>query len=142
MKSIFYEQKPRKRGINSERERFGNITNTLSSNNTIKYKWRISKKVRSRTGVVELGQKLGESRLRWWGHIIRREESYVGRRMRNLVVGRRRRGRPKRRWQGCIDDDLRAIARKEEDALDRKNGEGLSAPATRTNENEAVEDDC
>ena len=35
-------------------------------------------------------------------------------------VGRRRRGRPKRSWQDCIDDDLRAIARKEEEALDRK----------------------
>ena len=40
--------------------------------------------------------------------------------MRNLVVGRRRRGRPKRIWQDCIEDDLKAIARKEEDALDRK----------------------
>ena len=76
--------------------------------------------MRSRTGVVELGQKLREMRLRWLGHIIRRKESYVGRRMRNLVVGKRRRGRPKRRWQDCIDDDLKAIARKEEDALDRK----------------------
>ena len=81
-----------------------------------------NEEVRSRTGVVELGQKLRETRLRWLGHIIRREESYVGRRMRNLVVGRRRkrRRRPKRRWQDCIDDDLRVIARKEEDALDRK----------------------
>ena len=79
-----------------------------------------NEEVRSRTGVVELGQKLRETRLRWLGHIIRREESYVGRRMRTLVVGRRRRGRPKRRWQDCIDDDLRAIARKEKDALDRK----------------------
>ena len=76
--------------------------------------------MRSRTGVVELGQKLGETRLRWLGHIIKREESYIGRRMRNLVVGRRKRGRSRRRWQDRTDDDLRAIARKEEDVLDRK----------------------
>ena len=44
-----------------------------------------SKEVRSRTGVVELGQKLRETRLRWLCHLMRREESYVGRRMRNLV---------------------------------------------------------
>ena len=99
-----------------------------------------NKEVRTRTGVVELGQKFREMRLRRPGHIIR-EESYVGRRMRNLVVGRRRRGRPKRRWQDCINNDLRAIARKEEDALERKNGEGLSAPAIPTNGNEAIEED-
>ena len=40
--------------------------------------------------------------------------------MRNLIMGRRRRGRPERRWQDYIDDDMGAIARKEEDALDRK----------------------
>ena len=50
-----------------------------------------NEEVRSRTGVVEQGQKLGETRLRWLGHITKREGSYVGRRMRNLVVGRRRR---------------------------------------------------
>ena len=77
-----------------------------------------NEEMRSRTGVVELGQKLRETRLRWLCHIMRREESCVGRRMRNLVVDRRRR-RPKRRWQDCVDDDLRVIARKEEDALDR-----------------------
>ena len=78
-----------------------------------------NEEVRSRTGVVKLGQKLRETRLRWLGHITRREEPYVGRRMRNLVVGRRRR-RPKRRWQGCVDDDLRAIERKVEDVLDKQ----------------------
>ena len=79
-----------------------------------------NEEVRSRAGTVKLGQQLREMRLRRLGHIIRRGRSYVGRRMRSLVVGRRRKGRPKRRWQDFIDDDLRAIARKEEDALDRK----------------------
>ena len=58
--------------------------------------------------------------MRWLGHITRREETYVGKRMRQMVVGRRKRGRPKRRWQDCIDDDLKGLGVREEDALDRR----------------------
>ena len=48
------------------------------------------------------------------------EETYVGKRMRQMVVGKRKRGRPKRRWQDCIDDDLKGLGVREEDALDRR----------------------
>ena len=107
-----------------DQQDFSNLESLFQNPSSLNYINSIARlrneEVRSRTGVVELGQKLRGTRLRWLGHIMRREESYAGRRMRNLVVGRRRRGRPKRRWQDCIDDDLRVIARKEEDALGRK----------------------
>ena len=39
-----------------------------------------------------------ERRLKWYGHVMRREEHYVGRRALVMKVhGRRKRGRPKRR---------------------------------------------
>ena len=50
-----------------------------------------------------------ESRLRWYGHVMRRDEQYVGRRIMEMdVQGRRKRGRPKQRWKDCIEVDLRS----------------------------------
>ena len=40
-----------------------------------------------------------ESRLTWYGHVLRREGEYVGKRVMVIEVpGKRRRGRPKRMW--------------------------------------------
>ena len=69
-------------------------------------------------GVDELGGKLRETRLRWLGHVVRREKSYVGR-MQKFVVGRRRRGRPRRCWEDSIKEDLKRVGMKESGALDR-----------------------
>ena len=47
----------------------------------------------------EISKKVQESRLKWYGHVLRREDEYVGKRVMGMEVpGKRRRGRPKRRW--------------------------------------------
>ena len=44
----------------------------------------------------EIAKKVQERRVKWYGHVIRREEHYVGRRAMELEgQGRRKRGRPK-----------------------------------------------
>ena len=43
--------------------------------------------IKKTMGVDELGGKLREMRLRWLGHVVRREESYVERKLRKFVVG-------------------------------------------------------
>ena len=53
--------------------------------------------IRTTLEVGELSGKLREIRLRWYGHVLRRDEEYVGQRPRRMVVGTRGRGRPKRR---------------------------------------------
>ncbi len=54
----------------------------------------------------EISRKVQESRLMWYGHVLRREE-YVGKRVMVMEVpGKRRRGRPKRRWLDNIKNDL------------------------------------
>ena len=58
-----------------------------------------NERIRGTTKVGEITKKVQERRLKWYGHVMRREEHYVGRRaMVMKVQGRRKRGRPKRRW--------------------------------------------
>ena len=48
-----------------------------------------------------------ESSLKWYGHVLRREDEYVGKRVMVMEVpAKRRRGRPKRRWLDGIMNDL------------------------------------
>ena len=50
----------------------------------------------------EMSKKVQESRLKWYGHVLRREDEYVGKRVMAMEVpGKRRRGRPKQRRDGC-----------------------------------------
>ena len=76
--------------------------------------------IRGTAHVRRLGEKQREQRLRWFGHVMRRGESYVGRRVldRN-VPGRRKRGRPKRRYMDAVNEDLKAKGLRVADALDR-----------------------
>ena len=61
-----------------------------------------------------------EARLRWFGHVQRRDKSYIGRRMMKMVLtGKRRKGRPKRRLMDGVRNDMQVAGVKEEDASDR-----------------------
>ena len=76
--------------------------------------------VRGSTKVVEISKKIQEGRLRWYGHLLRRDEDHVGRQIMEMEVeGRRRRGRPRKRWRDCIRDDLRLKGITEEEAQNR-----------------------
>ena len=47
-------------------------------------------------------------RLKWYGHVMRREEQYVRRKAMEMKVrGRIKRGRPKRRWLDRVRDDIK-----------------------------------
>ena len=57
-----------------------------------------NKYVRGTAKFAKLGDKLCNARLHWYGHVKKRED-YVGKRMMAMAVpGRRKRGRPRRRW--------------------------------------------
>ena len=54
--------------------------------------------IRGTAKVGEISKKVQESRLKWYGHVLRREDEYVGKRGITMEVpGKRRRGRQKRR---------------------------------------------
>ena len=78
-------------------------------------------KIRMLTGVRKISSKTREGRLRWYGHVKRRDEGYVGKEVLEMEVqGKRKRGRPKRRWIDTIKTDMREVGLEEEDALDRR----------------------
>ena len=75
---------------------------------------------RGTTKVGEISKNVQESRLKWYGHVSRREDEYVGKRVMGMEVpGKRRRGRPKRRWLDSIKNDLSERGLSEEYAQDR-----------------------
>ena len=66
-----------------------------------------NERIRGTTKVGEISKKVQESRLQLYGHVLRREDEYVGKRVMGMkVLGKRRRGRPKRRWLDNIRNDL------------------------------------
>ena len=57
--------------------------------------------------VREITKNVQESRLKWYGHVLRREEEYVGKRVMVMEVpGKRKRVRPDRTWLESIRNDL------------------------------------
>ena len=80
-----------------------------------------NERIRRLTGVGVLQQKLRQDRLRWYGHVRRRDSDYVGKKVMEMEIeGRRKRGRPKTRWMDRVRGDMRELDLDEEDAMDRK----------------------
>ena len=78
--------------------------------------------IRGTAQVGRFGEKTREARLRWYGHVLRKDDGYIGRRMLRMELpGKRKRGRPKRRFVDVVKEDMAEVEVKEEDADDRSN---------------------
>ena len=76
-----------------------------------------NERIRGTTKVGEISKKMQESRLKWYGHVLRREDECVGKRVMGMEVpGKRRRGRPKWEWLDRIRNDLLERELSREDA--------------------------
>ena len=63
--------------------------------------------IRSTVKVERLGMKMKEGRLRWYGHVMRRDQGYVGKKMMEMELpGKRKRGRPKRKFLDVVKEDI------------------------------------
>ena len=61
----------------------------------------------SRVGVNDLEEHLRQKRLRWFGHIVRRDEEAEIKKVFELKIeGRRKRGRPVKRWIDVVEETL------------------------------------
>ena len=58
--------------------------------------------------------------LHWYGHVKRREEEYVGKKMMEMAVpGRRKSGRPRRRWIDLVREDMERVGGREGGEVDQ-----------------------
>jgi len=84
----------------------------------VKVKDRVpSREFRERLGIDDIILILWQNRLRWYGHVLGKEDTdWVRKRM---VEGYRPTGRPKRTWKEIVQKDFQACNLNKEDAMDR-----------------------
>lgn len=77
--------------------------------------------IRGTVKVVEMSKKIQQRRLQWFGHVMRREDDHVCRRVMDMEVGgRRKRGRPRLRWKENVANDTQEKRLREQDTQDRR----------------------
>ena len=79
-----------------------------------------SEELRQQLSVVSVSDVVRQDRLRWFGHVERKDADDWVSACRNMVVcGEKGRGRGKKTWRECVADDMRRMHLKTEDAQDR-----------------------
>ena len=72
-------------------------------------------------GLKETVDKLAKANgVRWYGHVLRRQDDDILRKALEFSVeGRRRRGRPRKTWMRQVEGEIGKVGLRKEDALDR-----------------------
>jgi len=78
-----------------------------------------SKELRERLGIDDIALVLLQNRLRWYGHVLRKDDDLVKKCMEYEVKDPRPRERPKRIWREVAEKDCQARKLNKEDAVDR-----------------------
>ena len=63
--------------------------------------------IRGTFKVAPITEKVQENRLRWYGHIMRRNDSYSVKTVLNITTQQRTRGRPPASWWSNVERDLK-----------------------------------
>ena len=77
--------------------------------------------IRSTVKVKRLGMKIrGGGRLKWYGHVMRKDQEYVGKKMIKMELPvKKKRGRPKRRFSDVVKEDMGEVGVKKMDVENR-----------------------
>jgi len=79
-----------------------------------------SEELRKRLGIVSVSSMMSRRRLRWFGHVERKNaDDWVSACRKLEVEGERGRGRGRKSWKECVANDMRKLKLKQEDAQDR-----------------------
>ena len=85
-------------------------------------KWRdrvTNEEVLKVCGLVDLGKRLQQRRLQWFGHVKRAEETLIAKVEAMKMEGRRPVGRPRKSWRKCVLEDIHALGINESLVQDR-----------------------
>jgi len=87
----------------------------------VKVKDRVpSKELRERLGIDDIILLLPQNRLRWYRHVLQKEDTDWVKECREYEVeSSRPRGRPKRTWREVVQKDCQARNLNRQDAMDR-----------------------
>ena len=70
-----------------------------------------------RLGIVVVAERVVRSRLRWFGHVERKsDDDWVSKCRQVSVVRARRRGRGRKTWMECVEEDMHRLQLRSEDA--------------------------
>jgi len=76
--------------------------------------------LRGRLGLDDIISVLQQNRLRWYEHVLRKEDNdWVKKCMEYEVEDARPRGRPKKTWREIVEKDCKACGLNRVDAMDR-----------------------
>ena len=88
---------------------------------------------KERLKVESVTERCRKAKRRWFGHVKRRDQDYVGRKTLEMAPpGRRKRGRPKQRWMDCVNRDMRAIGTTKDEVHDRTGWRRIVSAAATT----------
>ena len=104
----------------------------MERNENVMLRWMCGVTLRDKVPTVELRRRLGvegvvevmrRGRLRWFGHVERKEVDDWVSTCRNLeVAGSRGRGRPRMTWRARLDGDMKDMGLRPEMAMDKRSG--------------------
>src|SRR5664279_5327295 len=78
-----------------------------------------SEELRERLGMVSVSYKVRQGRLRWFGHVERKDTYDWVSACRNIdVTGKRGPGRGRKTWKVCVSNNMKKLMLKQEDAQD------------------------
>ena len=81
---------------------------------------RESEDIRKMCGICSIKEKAREARLRYYGHVVRRDDDEpVKKAMRMPVRGRRNVGRQRIRWSDVVNRDMNRVGVRGDEAVDR-----------------------
>ena len=78
-----------------------------------------SEVLRRRLGLEDIKIVMKKRRLRWFGHVERRDEGWIKKALTMEVAGTRPKGRPRKTWMEMVEKDMRDMGLKKQDAKDR-----------------------
>ncbi len=97
-----------------------NFIKSISLGFITKYDRETNDNIRKQLQVDALRNQMRMNKLRWYSHVLRRDDEYIGKKVRKMHFGTRKKERPKRRLEDCVNEDMKTLGIRVEDTANRR----------------------